>query len=374
MNITDRYRIQVVAGARPNFMKVAPLVRELKSRSEIEVSLVHTGQHYDQGMSADFFADLGIPEPDINLEVGSGSHAQQTAKIISSFEPVLMKFNPQVVVVVGDVNSTIACALVAVKLGIEVAHVEAGLRSFDRDMPEEINRIMTDSIAHYLFTTEPEANKNLLAEGIPDSKIFLVGNIMIDTLVANLSKSDAVPIIEELGFKEYSSRFGLLTLHRPSNVDDKKTLERIFDALREIASLLPIVFPVHPRTKARLDEFGLSGQLTTENGFWCCRPLGYLETLHLCKRSTMVLTDSGGIQEETTYLGIPCLTIRENTERLITVTRGTNTLVGRNPQRILTYANQILMGGGKKGKIPDKWNGRTARRIVDILINSLDKQ
>jgi len=354
-------RLLAVAGARPNFMKIAPLLRELRVRGGFSVSLVHTGQHYDAAMSESFFEDLGIPAPNHNLGVGSASHAEQTAEVLRRVEPILLRERPDVVVVVGDVNSTLAASLAAAKLCIPIAHVEAGLRSFDRTMPEEINRLVTDSISDLLFTTEPAAGENLRREGVPESKIHFVGNVMIDTLLANLERSKTLEVPERLGLRK--GGYAVLTLHRPSNVDQPDRLRTFFSLLERIHQEIPVVFPVHPRTAAAIARTlgGVAPRvLTTE-------PLGYLEFLRLMADAKLVLTDSGGIQEETTVLGIPCLTLRDNTERPVTVTHGTNIVVGSDPGAIQAEVRKILDGAGKRGRIPEGWDGGAARRIVDVL-------
>ncbi len=366
-----------VAGARPNFMKIAPIIRAMRAYPEIEPVLVHTGQHYDGNMSDAFFKDLEIPEPDIHLGVGSGTHAVQTARVMERFEKVLLKERPDLVLVVGDVNSTLACALVAGKLHIKVAHVEAGLRSFDRRMPEEINRVLTDQISDILFTTCEEAKINLHNEGIPDEKIHFVGNIMIDTLLYNLDKINTRYATTE-GSPEYHRRirttryefeeYAVLTLHRPGNVDDKDTFERISRALNKIAEHIPIFFPIHPRTKKQIQQFGLEKYY--KGNIKLLEPLGYLEFLKLYSESKFVLTDSGGIQEETAVLDIPCLTIRENTERPITIEQGTNVLVGTDEEKIVEEAQKILRGERKSKKTLKYWDGKAAERIVKILVNA----
>lgn len=355
----------VVAGARPNFMKIAPLLREMRTRESLEATLVHTGQHYDAAMSDAFFADLGIPAPDVNLGVGSGSHGAQTAEVLRGIEALLLAEPPDAVLVVGDVNSTVAAALAAVKLGIPVAHVEAGLRSFDRAMPEEINRVLTDQISEWLFTTEPAAEPNLLREGISRERIHFAGNVMIDTLLANLARAQGQGAVARLGLAPRS--YAVLTLHRPSNVDDPDKLRALFDVLEEIHRELPVVFPVHPRTRAAIAG-GLGGQAPKLRTI---DPLGYLEFLELMSGARLVLTDSGGIQEETTALGIPCITLRDNTERPVTVTHGTNVVVGSDPARIRTEVRRILQGDGKAGRTPEGWDGQAARRIVDVLERDL---
>jgi UDP-N-acetylglucosamine 2-epimerase (non-hydrolysing) len=365
-----------VVGARPNLMKIAAVIRALRAATPpIPVRLLHTGQHYDSEMNDQFFRALGIPDPDINLEVGSASHAIQTAEIMRRFEPALEQERPAAVLVVGDVNSTLACALVAVKKGIAVIHVEAGLRSFDRTMPEEINRLLTDQISELLFTTERSALENLMREGVPESRVHFVGNVMIDTL--RYSLKDAVPAAQTLsryGAPEDGAQkgFAVLTLHRPSNVDDPVTLRSLLGAMRDVSSGLPVVFPMHPRTRSKIEQHGLNSMLETRS-LLTPPPLGYLEMLGLMQAARLVLTDSGGIQEETTALGIPCLTLRENTERPITVDQGTNTVVGNNPARILAAVDDILRSGGKSGRIPELWDGRASQRIVTVLREWLER-
>ncbi|HYP28403.1 MAG TPA: UDP-N-acetylglucosamine 2-epimerase (non-hydrolyzing) [Blastocatellia bacterium] len=359
-------RIINVVGARPNFMKIAPVMEEMRRRpGAILPLLVHTGQHYDESMSDSFFEDLGIPRPDINLEVGSASHAQQTARIMTAFERVLEDHAPDWVVVVGDVNSTMAATLVAAKMDVRVAHVEAGLRSRDRKMPEEVNRLVTDALADLLLTPSLDANDNLLREGVPAEKIRFVGNVMIDTLYRNLERARESRILERLGVAP--GRFCAMTLHRPSNVDDKTTLSGILDALEKIQERLPVVFAVHPRTRARLEEYDLSRRIARQRDLIATEPLGYLDFLQLYSNSRLVLTDSGGIQEETTALGIPCLTLRSNTERPITVSEGTNRLVGSDPLLIEREAFAALDGQTARGRVPELWDGRAAGRIVDAI-------
>lgn len=360
-------KILNIVGARPNFMKIAPIVREMKRREKDFLPLlVHTGQHYDAAMSDSFFTDLGIPAPDFHLEVGSATHAVQTARIMMAFEPVVLQEKPDWVVVVGDVNSTIACALVCAKLGVKVAHVEAGLRSRDRTMPEEINRLLTDQISELLLTTSQDADENLKAEGIPEDKIRFVGNVMIDSLFYSLKLAENSTVRNDLDLdgKEYA----VLTLHRPSNVDDKETFSGLLDALLSISEKIPIIFPVHPRTKFRLSEFGFSERIENSN-LKLIEPLGYLDFMALYSKAKLVLTDSGGLQEETTALSIPCLTLRENTERPITISMGTNRLVGVNPEKIKQAAWEILneSNSAKDKKIPPLWDGRAAERICDAL-------
>ncbi|MEW6251072.1 MAG: UDP-N-acetylglucosamine 2-epimerase (non-hydrolyzing) [Planctomycetota bacterium] len=358
-------KIIAVCGARPNFMKIAPLARAFAARPALQLRLVHTGQHYDENMSKSFFDDLHLPRPDVNLEVGSGSHAVQTALIMQRFEPVLEREQPDAVLVVGDVNSTIACALVAVKLQIPTIHVEAGLRSFDRTMPEEINRLLTDAIAELLFVTEPSGVANLRHEGVPESKIHLVGNVMIDTLLAHRELAERSTILDQLGLRQKG--FGVVTLHRPSNVDDAGVFAGICTALDEIQRRTPLIFSVHPRTRGNLRQNGLLARLESMANVRLTDPLGYLDFLKLTSTAAIVLTDSGGIQEETTVLGVPCLTLRENTERPITLEQGTNQLVGSQPGRILAGYRRIL-AGEIKHRVPDLWDGHTAERIADILL------
>ncbi len=363
-----------VVGARPNFIKMAPLIAAMLARSgEISQLLVHTGQHYDDRMSGSFFRDLGLPAPDISLgaglNTGSGSHAEQTARVMLAFEPALLACKPDWVVVVGDVNSTLACALVAGKLGIKVAHIEAGLRSFDRTMPEEINRTLTDRLSTLLLTPSQDADENLLREGIEPQRIVRVGNIMIDTLHSQLERAKDSKILDELALEP--QRFAVLTLHRPSNVDDHETLRNLVTALEPIAREMAIVFPAHPRTQARMRQFGIEAP----KGLRLIDPLGYQDFLKLWSSSRMVLTDSGGLQEETTALGIPCLTLRANTERPITISQGTNHLVGLDPQRITTVTKRILNDEyTPSGRVPEFWDGHTAERIVEALLNPVVEQ
>ena len=357
--------IILVVGARPNFMKIAPLYDELESR-DMPVILVHTGQHYDENMSKIFFDELGMPKPDIYLGVGSESHAKQTAKIMIDFEKVCLENQPLMVVVAGDVNSTIACALVASKLSIPVSHVEAGLRSFDMNMPEEINRILTDRISDLLFTPSPDADKNLLKEGAKPERIKLVGNIMIDSLLNHSEMSKKSNVHER--FKIKREGYALVTMHRPSNVDYEMVLSGIIDALEIVSEEMPIVFPAHPRTANMISEFGLDNRINHNPNFMMKEPLGYLDFVALMKHAKVVITDSGGLQEETTALGIPCITIRENTERPITIEQGTNTVVGNSKESIIKEWKNILKTGGKKGRIPEMWDGKTAERISDIIV------
>ena len=360
-------KILNIVGARPNFMKIAPIVREMKQRgSEFLPLIVHTGQHYDEAMSASFFEDLGIPAPDYDLEIGSHSHAVQTAKIMTAFEPVVLKEKPNWVLVVGDVNSTIACALVCSKLGVNVAHVEAGLRSGDLTMPEEINRLLTDRISDLLLTPSPDGDENLKKEGIAEDKIHFVGNVMIDSLFYSLEKSKNSTVREDLNLVE--NKYAVLTLHRPSNVDEKEIFENILGALARISEKIPIIFPAHPRTRGRISEFGFE-KLIENSNIKLIEPLGYMDFLRLYSGAKLVLTDSGGLQEETTALGIPCLTIRENTERPITIELGTNELVGVNSAKIKKSAFDILENENlaQNAKIPPLWDGKTAERICNVL-------
>jgi UDP-N-acetylglucosamine 2-epimerase (non-hydrolysing) len=360
-------RMIFVAGARPNFVKIAPLMRAVAEYPDVEAILVHTGQHYDQAMSDSFFSDLEIRQPDVNLNVGSASHAVQTAEVMKRFEPVLEKYLPDVVVVVGDVNSTIACALTAAKLGIRVAHVEAGLRSFDAAMPEEINRVLTDRISDFLFTTEISGEENLRKEGVAAEKIFPVGNVMVDSLLRFLEKASNSDILTRLKISSSGVGYALVTLHRPVNVDDPVGLRRLFGAINVIAGSIPVIFPVHPRTQSQIAKHGIK----VAAGVRLIEPQGYLDFLYLMSKARLVLTDSGGLQEETTVLRVPCLTLRENTERPITITVGTNSLVGSDPEKIIEYARQILAGHARKGRIPDQWDGRAAERIVATLYRKL---
>ncbi len=357
-----------VVGARPNFMKIAPIMAAFDAKP-VRARLVHTGQHYDAAMSDSFFAQLDIPRPHVNLEVGSASHAVQTAEIMRAFEPVLDHEAPRAVLVVGDVNSTIACALVAAKKGVPVIHVEAGLRSFDRRMPEEINRVLTDQISDLLFTTERSALDNLRREGIAPERIHFVGNVMIDTLRRNLPR--AIPVEQTLGHRPKGG-YAVLTLHRPANVDDPDVLATLLDTMARLATRLPLIFPIHPRTRAAAERFDLADRLERP-GIRLLPPQGYLEMLGLVREATLVLTDSGGLQEETTALGVPCITLRENTERPITLTEGTNTLTGPDPEKILQCFDDILTSGGKRGRIPEYWDGRAAERIATIVRDWLDR-
>lgn len=365
-------KIILVAGARPNFMKVAPLVEALKAARNnhqgLEFKMVHTGQHYDEQMSKIFFDDLGLPRPDIDLEIGSGSHAEQTGKIMLAFEILLEKEKPDWVVVVGDVNSTMACAITAKKFGSKVAHVEAGLRSRDWTMPEEINRCVTDVLCDLLFTTDSMASENLLSEGIDINKIHFVGNVMIDSLLKHREKALKLCQWERLHLKANS--YGVLTLHRPGNVDDPTVFQGIISALEEIQQKLPLVFPVHPRTQKMAKSFNLWDRMKSYPNLHMMAPLGYLEMLSLTSRAALILTDSGGLQEEAVVLGVPCITLRHNTERPITVAVGANKVVGNKSNIIIDSVNEILTGNKKVFNQPDKWDGAAAKRIVDILLNA----
>lgn len=368
--IEKRWRIACIVGTRPNFIKIAPIIRALEATS-IETTLVHTGQHYDPDLNQTFFEQLDIPVPDHSLSVGSGSHATQTAEIMMRFEKVIESDRPDAVLVVGDVNSTIACGLVASKQQIPVVHVEAGLRSRDRDMPEEINRLLTDQLADVLYVTERSACTNLLREGIPESAVEFVGNVMVDSLLASRAKTEsAAKILSSLGVdmrnRSIERGFALVTLHRPSNVDDGPTLTGLIDVLGRIGTMLPVIFPIHPRTKARLEQFGLLRRMQSED-IIVLPPIGYLEMTGLMANARMVLTDSGGLQEETTALNVPCLTLRNNTERPITVEQGTNTIVGTQAEIILGEVRKILATGGKRGHIPELWDGHAAERIAASL-------
>jgi UDP-N-acetylglucosamine 2-epimerase (non-hydrolysing) len=353
-----------IVGARPNFIKIAPIMAAYQG-TRVEPLLVHTGQHYDQRMSDLFFHELGIPEPDINLEVGSGSHAQQTAAIMTAFEPIVLQHKPDWVLVVGDVTSTVACGLVAVKLGVRLAHVEAGLRSFDRSMPEEINRIVTDSISDLLFGTEQAAIDNLTREGVPQQKIHMVGNVMIDTLLRNRQRAEASKILQQLSVEPKC--YALLTLHRPSNVDDDAIFSGLLDALEVIQRELPIVFPTHPRTQKILESSSLGRRVGSMKQVRLIDPAGYLDFVKLTAHARIVLTDSGGIQEETTILRVPCLILRTTTERPITLECGCNLLVGTKPDDILRAYRKVMSGDSSEFRMPPLWDGQAAQRIVGIL-------
>jgi len=358
--------IHLVAGARPNFMKIAPLARAMDRRPMLSYSIVHTGQHYDENMSDIFFKELGIRMPDFHLGAGGGSHARQTARIMAAFEDVCLENRPDMVLVVGDVDSTLACSIVAKKLKIPVAHVEAGLRSFDRDMPEEINRLVTDAISDVFFVTEQEGESNLLFEGKKPEQVHFVGHVMIDNLFYQLGRLDSVNCCDWLSaaYKKTHPRYGVVTLHRPSNVDDKATLRRIIAALNRVSRKLPLIFPIHPRTRANMERFGL----TFEADIHLTTPLSYMDFLNLWKDAAVVLTDSGGLQEESTAIGLPCLTIRENTERPVTVTDGTNELVGTSEEKIVTSVDRVLAGTWKSGVRPKYWDGLASERICDVLL------
>ncbi|MGI6415801.1 MAG: non-hydrolyzing UDP-N-acetylglucosamine 2-epimerase [Thermoguttaceae bacterium] len=358
-------KIICVAGARPNFMKIAPIMEALRAQPGIESLLVHTGQHYDEKMSDLFFRELGIPQPDMNLEVGSGSHAVQTAEIMRAFEPVCLNHKPDWVLVVGDVNSTIACGLVAVKLGIKLIHVEAGLRSGDRTMPEEINRILTDSISDLLFCTERSGVENLRREGIDPKKIHLVGNVMIDTLLKNRDKAEQSTVLDQMGLK--AGGYATMTLHRPSNVDEPAAFSNILEAVDAIQRELPIVFPIHPRTRKNIASLGFGNRVAAMPGLRLIDPIGYLDFLKLNTHARVILTDSGGLQEESTILRVPCITIRENTERPITCEVGSNQLAGTSTRAILAAYENVKSGAFGHRRIPDLWDGRAAVRIARIL-------
>jgi UDP-N-acetylglucosamine 2-epimerase (non-hydrolysing) len=353
-------KIVHIVGARPNFMKVAPVFRALAQYPQVDQKLVHTGQHYDFNMSDVFFQQLGLGAPDFNLQVGSGSHAQQTAEIMLRFEPLLLDLNPDLVLVYGDVNSTVAAALVCSKLRVRIGHVEAGLRSFDRSMPEEINRLLTDQLSDLLFTPSQDGNLNLKREGVGEEKIHLVGNVMIDTLVRMLPAAERQPL------PDLPRKFALVTLHRPANVDDPEWLGEMLDSLQALGKELDVVFPVHPRTRQQIEKLGQNG--SANRGLRFMDPLPYVTFLALQRRAAVVITDSGGIQEETTYLGTPCLTVRENTERPVTVQLGTNVLVGRDPERLRAGVEAILRGDWKTGQLPPLWDGRAAERIAGIVM------
>ena len=369
MNVID-----LVAGARPNFMKLAPVVRALRQRSEaltarnLSWRIVHTGQHYDQGMNDVFFSELGIPEPDVNLNVGSGSHGAQTARILERYEAHLLENRSAATVVFGDVNSTAACALAAVKLGIPVVHVEAGLRSFDRNMPEEINRIVTDALSQVLLVSEPSGVENLKHEGVDERKIHLVGNVMMDTLVHELPKAKKSDILDRLDLKP-DEAYALVTLHRPTNVDDPAVLKPLLECLARFSKILPMIFPVHPRTRKAIDEYGLHSLFETNPRFKCVSPLPHRDNLCLMSRAKGVLTDSGGMQEETSFLKVPCLTLRSNTERPITVEMGTSRLVGNDPDKVRLGLEDVLQGRWPEGKDIPLWDGKAGERIVEILLS-----
>lgn len=375
------YKIIIVAGARPNFMKIAPLMLKLKNHKKIKPILVHTGQHYDVKMSGQFFKDLNIPNPDINLEVGSGSHGIQTAKIMEGFEKVCLDIQPNAVLVVGDVNSTAACSLVAAKLGITTIHYEAGLRSNDRSMPEEINRLVTDAITDLYITTSVDADQNLINENVNKKKIHMLGNLMIDTLINNFDKSQQTKLefkllnqkkAIKLNHDFYEQKYGTMTFHRPSNVDDIDSLTKLVKIWGKASQLMPIVFPVHPRTYKNIEKFGLLSELNNYPHLYFIEPLGYHQFSHLVSKSAFILTDSGGIQEESTYFNIPCLTVRPTTERPVTVWEGSNKLIKIN--QILSEIKKVITGNGKTGKNPKYWDGKTADRIVKLLEKQIKKQ
>ncbi len=353
-------KVTCVVGARPNFMKVAPVVLALKARG-LNVRLVHSGQHYDERMSAVFFDDLGMPRPDAFLQVGSANHAVQTARVLERFDADCEAFQPELVLVAGDVNSTLACALVAAKRGIAVGHIEAGLRSRDWGMPEEINRILTDNCSDLLLTPSPDGDANLRAEGVPEWRIHRVGNLMIDSLRKHLERAEALNVPQTMGLER--GGYVVVTLHRPSNVDVPEQLAALLAAIGEVSTRLPVVFPIHPRTRKRIDDAGIEVAV----GVQLIEPLGYLQFLGLMAACKIMLTDSGGIQEETTALGVPCLTLRDNTERPITVDEGTNTLLGAVASRIVAATDEILATGGKHGRIPERWDGRSAERVADLV-------
>lgn len=363
-------KIVNVVGARPNFMKIAPLMEEYADDPSVEALLVHTGQHYDEKMSDLFFRQLGIPEPNINLGIGSGSHAVQTAEIMKGFETVVLDHRPDAVLVVGDVNSTIACGLVAVKLGVKLIHVEAGLRSGDRSMPEEINRVLTDSISDLLFCTEQSGVDNLAREGIAPEKVHMVGHVMIDTLLKNLERAKSSTIVDQLrqeGWIDGEGCYAMLTLHRPSNVDNATTFGQILDALEQIQQDLPILFPIHPRTQKNLGTLGLQERIDAMENIHLMEPIGYLDFLKLNSCAKVVFTDSGGIQEETTALKIPCITLRESTERPVTAEIGSNQIVGTDPQKILAAYEKTKSGHWREPRIPPLWDGKAAERIVRVI-------
>jgi UDP-N-acetylglucosamine 2-epimerase (non-hydrolysing) len=359
-------KIICVCGARPNFMKIAPIMAALKAAGMFNTMLVHTGQHYDEKMSRLFFEELGIPKPDVNLEVGSGSHAVQTAEVMKRFEPLVLDYKPDYVLVVGDVNSTIACGLVAVKLGVKLIHVEAGLRSFDRSMPEEVNRVLTDSISDLLFVSEASGVENLRKEGIDPKKVHLVGNVMIDTLLANRAKAAASGILDQLGVR--AKEYGVVTLHRPSNVDSVTGLEQIVSAFETIQKEMPLVFPIHPRTRKNLEGTSLQQRVAAMAGLHLIEPVGYIDFLQLTANAAVVITDSGGVQEETTILGVPCMTLRSNTERPVTIAEGTNRLVKVTASDIVESFQQLKSHSfAVSGRIPHLWDGKAAQRIAAAI-------
>lgn len=361
------FRILNIVGARPNFIKIAPLLKEMSRHPFLlQPFLINTGQHYDREMVDFFFEDLEIPVPDENLDVGSGSHAVQTARIMMAFEPICLKYRPDLVLVVGDVNSTLACSVVASKLGIKIAHVEAGLRSFDRTMPEEINREVTDILSDYLFTTCKDGNDNLSRIGIPEERIFFVGNVMIDSLLEHLPAARRRPILQERKLEDRD--YGLITLHRPSNVDDPAVLKELIGAFEIIQRKIRLLFPAHPRTMKNLASFGLMDRIHNMGNLTILPPQGYLDFLALTDHAKVVFTDSGGLQEETTVLGVPCLTLRENTERPVTITQGTNQLVGTDQTKIIAAAERILSSPPARNGVPPLWDGKASQRIVEVLL------
>jgi UDP-N-acetylglucosamine 2-epimerase (non-hydrolysing) len=377
MDKSYKFRIDCIVGARPNFVKIAPIMHSLAKREGIYTRLIHTGQHYDYLMNAVFFQELNITEPDINLEIGGGTNTEQTARIMLALEPVFSTTPPDLLIVVGDVNSTLAASLVAAKLGIPIAHVEAGLRSFDRAMPEEINRLVTDRLADLLFASEPAGVDNLKAENTPQDQIVLVGNVMIDTLFATLVRAIApADTFAEIGASPAfrtavtNKGFGFVTLHRPSNVDERNKLAALLNALIKISSTLPLIFPIHPRTQAMIRDGGLESLIPSAT-IATCPPLSYLRAIGLMREAKVVITDSGGVQEETTALGTPCLTVRENTERPVTIVEGTNTLIGTDPTHIIEAVDIVLRDGGKRGRRPQLWDGQAAERIVSHSLEFL---
>ncbi len=362
-------RIFSVVGARPNFIKIAPVHKVFQRYPEVQHKICHTGQHFDKKMSQIFFDELDMPKPDYYLGVSGGSHADQTARIMIEFEKVLIEEKPDVILVPGDVNSTMACSLVASKMGIKIGHVESGLRSFDREMPEEINRIVTDSLSDYLFVSEPSGIKHLLHEGIPGEKIHFTGNVMIDSLISYLPKIEKSEILTEL--KQERNSYTLVTFHRPRNVDNPESLQHLVEFLNDIGNFNEVVFPVHPRTRNNLENYHLLNKFS--DNIFLTEPIGYLDFLKLVKEAKLVITDSGGIQEETTYLGVQCITVRNNTERPVTVEEGTNQLAGTQLDKVSKVAVSVLEGKIKKGKIPEKWDGHAAERIVDIIVHDFRK-
>ena len=366
----SEYTVLAVAGCRPNFVKLGPLFAEMKRQPSIKPLLLHTGQHYDTELSGNFFRDLRLPQPDVFLQVGSGSHATQTARAMEGIENALQELSPDLVLVVGDVNSTLAAAITATKLGFPVAHVEAGLRSFDREMPEEINRITTDSVSDLLFATERKAVTNLIWEGVPADKVHFVGNVMVDALLQNLERVEASQVLEGLALEPRG--YGVLTLHRPDNVGDDEAASAIVTAIERIQRRLPIVFPVHPRARGDLRALGIWERIAGLPNLLLTDPLGYLDFLKLVKESAVVLTDSGGLQEESTVLRVPCLTLRESTERPVTVLEGSNRIVGRDPDAIVEGAFEAIDGKWTFGRVPEKWDGMAASRIVDVLLREED--